>query len=228
MKSASRRISSLLCTVLVGFLLLAPASARPAASPAVQAGSGGAVLTGQALPPGLIRVPLARQAQNYTCGVAALQSILGYHREDIRQDVLAKKLKADPQEGTHYRQIEKYARKDGYTVADYQEMTLADLEGLLDAGNPVICLIQAWAKSGTNYATDWKDGHYVVAVGYDSANVYFMDPSTLGDFTYIPVDQFLARWHDKDTTSGKKLVHFGICLQKPGPLFDPDEVPPLG
>ncbi len=227
MKSANRRISNLLGALLVGFLLFAPVSAR-SQSPAVQAGSGGAVLTGQALPPGLIRVPLARQAQNYTCGVAALQSILGYHREDIRQDVLAKKLKADPQEGTHYQQIEKYARKDGFTVADYREMTLADLEGLLDAGNPVICLIQAWAKSGTDYATDWKDGHYVVAVGYDSANVYFMDPSTLGDFTYIPVDQFLARWHDKDTTSGKKLVRFGIVLQKPGPLYDPDEVLPLG
>ena len=36
----------------------------------------------------LIRVPLARQNANYTCGVAALQSILGYYNFDKRLDVL--------------------------------------------------------------------------------------------------------------------------------------------
>lgn len=226
MRASNRWVLGALGALLVGLFLLTPTGLRSEDPTQSATFSSGAIVAQVSLPPSAIRVPLCRQATDYTCGVAALQSILGYHLTDVRQDVLAKKVKADPQTGARYRQIEKYARKQGYTVTDYADMTIEDLETLLDAGNPVICLIQAWAKPGTDYANDWKDGHYVVAIGYDQNSVYFMDPSTLGNYTYIPIDEFLVRWHDGD--SKRKYVHFGICLQKAGPLYNPEEVLPLG
>lgn len=44
----------------------------------------------------------------------------------------------------------------------------------------MIVAIQAWAEEGVDYNNDWDDGHYVVVIGYDSDNMFFMDPSTLG------------------------------------------------
>lgn len=32
-------------------------------------------------------------------------------------------------------------------------------------------------------------------IGYDLERFYFMDPSTLANYTYIPVQEFEDRWH---------------------------------
>jgi len=200
--------------VLVSVLaFLAPAShgAAPPASP--PPGS---------LPPHLILVPLCRQETGYTCGVAATQALLCYHLDcGWRQDRLARKLKADPQTGTRYKAIQRFFQSQGYSAEVHTDMTLQDLEASLDAGTPVICLIQAWAGHPVEYAADWDDGHYVVAVGYDAEQVYFMDPSTLGSYTFIPVGEFVARWHDMDPVSGARLVHFGMLVAKASAHYTP-------
>ena len=173
----------------------------------------------------LIRVPMTRQATDYTCGVAALQSVLGYYGLEIREDNLSKDLKADPNEGTSYKQIADFARSQGFTVEIKTGLTLDDLKRQLDRKRPVICLIQAWPEKKVDFEKDWDDGHYVVAVGYDRSNVYFMDPSTLGNYTYIPAREFLKRWHDTDTH--EKVVHFGMTISKPRPSYSPTAIRPL-
>ncbi|MBX9691921.1 MAG: hypothetical protein K2Z81_06015, partial [Cyanobacteria bacterium] len=40
---------------------------------------------GEKAPAKLIKVPLTRQSTDYTCGVAALQSVLAFFGEDIRE-----------------------------------------------------------------------------------------------------------------------------------------------
>lgn len=164
------------------------------------------------LPANIIKIPMTRQATNYTCGVAALQSVLMFYGDEFLESDLAKLLKANPQEGTAYAEMKRFSESKGYNVQVYKDMKVTDLKKLLDAGKPVICLIQAWPERKVNYKTDWDDGHYVVTIGYDDGNVYFMDPSTLGNYTYIPTDEFLVRWHDTD--SKVKLNHFGMVVQK--------------
>ena len=44
-----------------------------------------------------IRVPLTRQATDYTCGVAALQSILYYYGQEFLEDDLMEKLGPTPE-----------------------------------------------------------------------------------------------------------------------------------
>jgi hypothetical protein len=51
-------------------------------------------------------------------------------------------------------------------------------------------------------------------------------PSTLGNNTYIPVEEFLDRWHDRDQR-GKELIHFGIVIDGKKRAYDADEIKSL-
>lgn len=170
-------------------------------------------------PPNLITVPMVRQSTDFTCGVAALQSVFAYFGDDYREDQLAKELKAVPKTGTHYQEMVRLAKAKGYLVKVLKDMTIDDLKKGLADGKPVICLIQAWADKDVDYANDWLDGHYVVAIGYDTNNIFFMDPSTLSNYTFIPTKEFLNRWHDTD--GQEKLVHFGLIIEKSQPKYSP-------
>ena len=172
----------------------------------------------------LIRVPLTRQAMDYTCGVAALQSILYYYGQEFREDELVKKLGPTPENGTKYPRIVEFAQSLNFRVKVRTGMTLDELKRLIDEKKPVILLIQAWPDSTVDYAQDWDDGHYAIAIGYDNQNVYFMDPSTLGNYTFIPLREFLDRWHDQD---GQTLLYqFGMVISKDPPekVYNPDEI----
>jgi predicted double-glycine peptidase len=82
-------------------------------------------------------------------------------------------------------------------------------------------VIQAWAIPTKDYESSWDSGHYAVAIGYDEANIYLMDPSTLGNYTYIPRDEFAKRWHDQDMDI--KLRQAGIVI-KGEKRYDVDDI----
>jgi predicted double-glycine peptidase len=164
------------------------------------------------LPANLIKIPMTRQATDYTCGVAALQSVLMYFGDEFMESELAKALKSNTKIGTAYEEMVRFSESKGYNVQVFKNMKIEDLKTWIDAGKPVIVLLQAWAERKIDYATAWDDGHYAVAVGYDDNNIYFMDPSTLGNYTFVPTKEFLVRWHDTD--SKVKLHHFGMVVQK--------------
>ena len=168
-----------------------------------------------------MRLPKTRQSTNYSCGPAALQSVLHYYGAEFREDVLIKNLKATPENGTNYREIANFAKSQGFDVQICQGMTLDQLKLFLHQKQPVIIALQAWAENEVNYMEDWEDGHYVVAIGYDDQRIYFMDPSTLGNYTYIPTSAFLQRWHDTDADN-TRLVQFGMVITKQEPVYDPD------
>lgn len=169
----------------------------------------------------LIKVPLCRQGTDYSCGVSSLQSVLYYYYSQdselrwVREDILAKELKTTHNNGTSYKKIAEVSKEKGLNVLVHLNMTLNELKQTLDNKRPVICAIQAWAedKENTNYKDDWKDGHYVIAIGYDNKNIYFMDPATLGNYTYIPITEFLDRWHDIDEDNNE-VVYLGIEIWK--------------
>jgi predicted double-glycine peptidase len=173
----------------------------------------------------LLRLPLVRQATDYTCGAACLMSVMAYFGSETREDLLAEELGSSEENGTDYRKIVEYARQEGLGAEPLEGITLESLEGYIDEGKPVQCIIQAWSDSPEHYTGDCDDGHYVVAVGYDEERFYFMDPSTLGTYTYIPRSDFKERWHDQDE-QGNLLEHFGIVYSG-GPAYDPQVVTAL-
>lgn len=177
----------------------------------------------------LIHVPLTRQNTDYTCGITALQAILGYYQIDKRLDVLAAEIKPDAEYGTNYINMANYAASLGLKASVRTGMTIEELKKHIDQKEPVLLAIQAWADAKSSYNSyQNEDGHYVVAVGYDENNFYFMDPSTLGHYTYIPTAEFITRWHDYDSYGNKTLLRFGLILTKPQTaLYNPEVITPL-
>ncbi len=221
----SRRLSISRCFLLLPALLVGLLWVPFCPLPVEAEGSG------RRLPVNLIRVPLVRQSTDYTCGVAALQSLLGYFAIEEREDKLAAELRSDRKQGTAFARIVKAAEKRGLSAQVQVGMTIPELKGYIDSRKPVLCLVQAWAESkngqSVNYERRWQDGHYVVAVGYDDDCFYFMDPSTLGHFAYIPRAEFEKRWHDTD--GSRKLEHFGMVFSnvKNVPKYEPEIAKPM-
>lgn len=201
--------------------------AQTAAQPANPQSRVSAELSAVGLPANTIPVPLMRQSTDYTCGVASLQAILAYYGQDVREDTLSKILKANHKYGTRYNNIAKYAESRGIPVRIQKGMSVQQLQSEINAGHPVLCLIQAWADKGihTDYASDWNDGHYVVAVGFENERIVFMDPSTAAHYAYITVPDFEKRWHDVD--GHERLNHFGMTFLKNASITRSATVTPL-
>jgi len=177
-------------------------------------------------PANLIRVPTCRQSTNWTCGVAALQSILQYFGDEWREDRLAAELKSSSEYGTEYHMIVKFAESQGYKASSHLDLGLDQLKKHIDSAHPVIIALQAWADADENNNYDWKnkweDGHYVVVIGYDSQNIYVMDPSTLGNYAFVPIEEFLERWHDTDGKTNAVCNQLGLVIYKEtAPVYDP-------
>lgn len=170
-----------------------------------------------------LRVPLARQATGYTCGVAALQSVLHYFGKAFRQDMLAEALGSTAEHGTNYKQIVAFAQANGLECIAREGLCPTMLRALVDEGKPVIVALQAWAETGTDYSAAWDEGHYVVVVGYDDANFYFMDPSVLGNYAYLSEHELLVRWHDCFEENGTlyRLHRFGMAFAGTTVAYDP-------
>lgn len=108
-------------------------------------------------------------------------------------------------------------------------MTLDSLKTQIDAGHPVMIALQAWSEPEDGiykWTEEWDSGHYVVTIGYDDKNVYFMDPSTLGNYAYVPIPEFLERWHDIDHR-GDKVLQLGLVIYKEKPVFDHSVILPM-
>ena len=176
-----------------------------------------------------IRVPLCKQETEYTCGIACLQSILGCFGMDYRQDILAKKLQSKPIYGTDYRKIISFAQQLGFQAYFIEGMSIHKLKQFINEGITPLLLIEAWADAGVDYTSDWSDGHYVITCGYDTNRIYFMDPWTLGHYTYIPIDELKMRWHSIDKF-GRKYYQSGLIIKKDHCKisYDPHKVKYLG
>lgn len=86
-----------------------------------------------------------------------------------------------------------------------KNVSLSMIEAAIDRGEPPIVDFQAWRTSDrTPWHSDWADGHFNVVVGYDSKNLFFMDPSTNHRYAYVPKIEFIERWHDVE---GEENVH---------------------
>ena len=173
-----------------------------------------------------IQVPLVRQSTNYTCGVAAMQSLLAYYGDYWREDRLSKILRADSAQGTNYRNILSFCDSLGYHTKAFTNMSTDSLKHFVDQGYPMLLAIQAWSGAVPDYKNDWNNGHYVLCIGYDDDNYYFMDPSTLGNYTFIPAKDFEERWHDIDQ-EGMKLYNFALWIYKQEKKYEPGKILPM-
>jgi len=192
-----------------GFLLLVTAPMRTAAAEA---------------PPALLPLPLVSQATSYSCGAAALLSVLYYWRAfDGTESDLYGPLETTPRDGTHPAKIVEVARRYGLQAEMRIEMTIEDLRRELAAGATVILDIQAWPSDDRRdppWEELWEDGHYVILAGMDSSKVYAMDPSVRAGYGYLPLEELPRRWHDYEDRNGRLEIHrrLGIVIRGSRPI----------
>jgi predicted double-glycine peptidase len=173
------------------------------------------------IPDGAIKIPLPsiEQPDGYSCGAASLMSIcmyFGVGAETISE--FKKKVHTTRADGTYYLDMVDYARRFGLNAEAIPDMTPAQLEENVGNGKPVICSIQAYGKPEDYVRNDKDNGHYVVAIGFDEDNFYFMDPyrpAAHRQRGYIPKKEFPARWHDDEAKTGQPpnvINHLGIVV----------------
>src|SRR5262249_22957552 len=111
--------------------------------------------------------------------------------------------------------------------ADATEHDLGELRQALERRDAVLLDLQAWREdAGTSWATDWDDGHYVVVVGLDGANIYTMDPYSFEGYTYVPLAELSDRWHGEGTHKAK-WQHIAIFVHARTATPPPASTAPL-
>lgn len=159
----------------------------------------------------ILEFPLLRQAYNYDCGATAVQSVLDYYGVDAKEQSVME-IANTKRSGTNISGLKKALR---YFGLKYEEgkMNIADLKKYINKKIPVIITLQAWTdKKDVDWKNDWKDGHYVVAIGYGKNKIYFEDPSC-ERITFLNFKQLEERWHDIDTKN-KKVRNWGMAVKR--------------
>jgi predicted double-glycine peptidase len=177
------------------------------------------------LPANALRLPIHEQETSYSCGPAALLSILKYWQNYTgRETDLYALLNTNPEEGTNPRGLVRGAQSFGLSALPKEGMSIQDLRQNLSQGDTVILDIQAWDESNlgpdkVDWENKWEDGHYVVLIGIDAEYAYFMDPSMdLNRYGYIPLKELLRRWHDYEVENGQRREYrnLGIIIRGNG------------
>lgn len=150
-----------------------------------------------------ISVPYHRQIRSYYCGPATLEMVFDFYGPDIPQleiadvarTVLPGTSHIDMLRAAHFSNLSTSAgeamqenvtgyttRKLGYAAFECYDMTIDELRSLIAAGYPILV--------SASY-------HYMVAVGYDHANIIFQDPLR-GEMFNITYGGFDADWDFSD------------------------------
>ncbi|MGB8359699.1 MAG: C39 family peptidase [Bacteroidales bacterium] len=164
--------------------------------------------------------PQTRQSFNYSCGPGAVQAVMAYYGENFRESELIELLKTDKNEGTLVKHITDFLNQKGFSTTVKQNMTTDELFSFIDKHIPVIVMLQAWGGEDdfeNSYRDSWDDGHFAVVIGYTRKDVLLSDPAL---FTrgYIPVQEFIDRWHDYDEGE-TKTYQLGIAVYGKEPKF---------
>lgn len=192
--------------------------------------------------PNYVELPLVRQGTIYSCGIAALHSLLRWASPelDINDQYLMEACGTTSEDGTPVEAIREYLEGTGmFELSWRQGISRDELKSVIDDGGVVLMPIQAWEtkvdESGNlvpydadDYSDYWDAGHWVIACGYNDSEVLFMDPSTAGSYTSMSWGDLDARWHDGNPSASIRLERAGLIVFKTGgEEYDRDEVRPL-
>lgn len=177
------------------------------------------------IPSGAIRVaiPDTTQQTAYSCGASCLQAICKYYGvgpDDEWEFVRA--LRPDHRLGSDPEPIQRAAQRFGLCTRAYLQMTVAQLKAELRRHHAVLLLVQAWGRERRqgrlrrrlDYRHQWRDGHWIIAIGYDRDAIYFEDPSLQAVRGYLRIAELEQRWHHTGHHA-ERQEHYGLALWQP-------------
>ncbi|MBN2062876.1 MAG: C39 family peptidase [Deltaproteobacteria bacterium] len=161
----------------------------------------------------MIDLHVTRQTFDFDCGAKALQTVMAYYGVEVREDELMETL-GTGEDGTSVAGMIAIARKHGFDVKASVGWTLREVKRMVEAGIPVIVLLQAWADrymKVEDWLKDYDDGHYAIVIAFEKGVLLFEDPASFRR-TWLREREFLARWHDRDSKNNETYEHFGMVL----------------
>lgn len=158
----------------------------------------------------ILDFPELRQVYSYDCGANAMQSIVIYYGDDVREQEIMK-IAGTTKDGTPPSGLKKVAEKYKIPFKD-GKFTINDLKTHIDNKWPTLIPIQAYPENPEDvvYEDDWEDGHWVIVIGYTKTGIVFEDPSSTKR-TFIDYVDLDKRWHDEDNDKNR-LDHYGIVF----------------
>lgn len=165
--------------------------------------------------------PESRQTFKWDCGANAMQSVLAYYGIDVGEKAIIKLAGSNFRNGTTVNGMKAVAKKYNFKFKA-GKMTADDIKKYLDKKIPVILLLQAWAnKNNVRWEKDWADGHFVVAIGYDSKRFFFEDPAA-NTRTFLAYAELNKRWHDVEANK-KKITNWGLAMYGKEASYSPSK-----
>ncbi len=199
---------------------------KPRAGPGTSAGFSAELITiapeKMTLPPGSVTVDLAvrRQEENYTCGPAVLAGLSAAWGHPWGEKEWAEATLCDEEGGAAPEDVVRALVSQGFGATLREGMTAPELFAAVEAGIPVLCVVQAWSG-----------GHWVAVVGCPSSQigrvVIVQDPVLDPPLGHRSLAEWESCWHDSDKY-GRVWRRLGILVTRPlvtsqlVPREDPD------
>lgn len=152
----------------------------------------------------LLDLPDLRQESDYDCGPAAVMAVCHFFGVGPEGRALyAEGLGTTKAGGTRPAAILDFLGRQGLVTTSAVGLEVEDLLRFFRAGQPVLVPFQA---GGEGEATT---GHWGVVIGVALGQVMLHDPAQ--GRRMLAEDDFLARWHDADST-GQGYEQYGIAV----------------
>lgn len=120
----------------------------------------------------------------FQCGPASLAGVLNFWGADVTPDEIAGDIYSPTAKGTLNIDMALYARKLGFQARQYSG-SIADIRANIDAGHPVIVLVDLgrWL---------YRQDHYMVVVGYHDGGLIVN--SGKEEKKFLPLKDFMRSW----------------------------------
>ncbi len=159
----------------------------------------GPAIDQHSMTPGLVLLPIRsyQQSTEYTCGPAAVLTLLRYYGRDGDEMTIAREMGTSTTTGTTALQMASWMNSHGFTASWHEHGTLEMLRENLSVQKPTL--------------VEWSDwgGHWVMVIGYDTRNtesmsddvILFADPYDRHDdhedgVTWFNAGRFYYMWYD--------------------------------
>jgi predicted double-glycine peptidase len=146
-----------------------------------------------------LTLPALRQSEHYSCGATALQMIMAYYGQNIREQDIIDKLGVQKESGVKLSIIQKVAEELGFITG----RKTIKLEQLVDNIYNEIPQIIAIKKKEKDYH------HFVIPVGTYDKGIIVRDPAKI-EYGYIPLEEFKQRCYGNDG----KFLSLSLKLDK--------------
>ncbi|HWB34360.1 MAG TPA: cysteine peptidase family C39 domain-containing protein [Candidatus Paceibacterota bacterium] len=146
-----------------------------------------------------MQIPLIQQENDYYCGPAIIEMILGAYGKKITQNEAAKLAGTTEAVGTSLDGLIDALRKEGFSIDVAENRTIDDLQHALQSDEIVI----------VNYTEPvWEWGHYAIAEKIDGDTVTLIDPDSRTGRTSMLIEEFERRWKDPLFTKATRWAAF--------------------